>query len=70
MNFKTVKIMLLFTMVFLIIILVTPMFSANTHEKTLKPNFYNELSSDGHPTTMLIGDPVGGGTPCGNQTGV
>lgn len=71
MTFKTAKLLLLFTL-FAFVILATSMFSVNTYEnKALRTNLNDETTTiPNYPTTILIGDPVGGGTPNGNQTGV
>lgn len=71
MNFKTVKSLLLFAL-FVFVMLVTPMFSLNTFEnRALRANLNDETTTiPNYPATILIGDPVGGGTPIqyGNQT--
>jgi len=71
MNFKTVKVLLLFAL-FVFVMLVTPMLFVNTIENTaLRANLNGETTTaTNYPATILIGDPVGGGTPCGNQTEV
>jgi len=71
MNFKTAKVLPLFAL-FAFVMVVTPMLFVNTLENTaLRANFNNETTTAiNHPATILIGDPVGGGTPCGNQTEV
>lgn len=71
MNFKTVKLLLLFTL-FVFVMLATPMSSVNTFEnRALRANLNDETTTTiNYPATILIGDPVGGGTPYGNKTGV
>jgi hypothetical protein len=71
MNFKTVKLLLLLSL-FAFVVLATPMSSVNTFEnKALRANLNDETTTTiNYPTTILIGDPVGGGTPRNNQTGV
>ena len=64
MNFKTVKLLLLFSL-FAFVMLATPMSSVNTFEnRALRANLNDETTTTtNYPATILIGDPVGGGTP-------
>jgi hypothetical protein len=64
MNFKTVKLLLLFAL-FVFVMLATPMSSVNTFEnRALGANLNDETTiTINYPATILIGDPVGGGTP-------
>jgi hypothetical protein len=66
MKFKFVK-LLLVSALFFAVLFATPMFKTNNHADMTVNNLAHKLASEGHPDTILVGDPVRGGVPCEDQ---
>jgi len=67
MNFKIVKLLFL-SALFFSMVLAASMFPTNNNKNVITENFAHKPATNGHPNIILIGDPVGGGVPCGNHT--
>jgi hypothetical protein len=73
MNFKIVKLLVL-SALFFSILFATSMVMTNTHASFKEDNLVSKSVTEGHPSAILTGDPVGGGfpqtiTPMGDPVG-
>ena len=62
MNFKIVKLLVL-SALFFSILFATSMLMTNTHANMKEDHLVSKSVTEGHPSTILTGDPVGGGFP-------